>query len=149
MEWSKIDKRLVIIGIQEENLHYLRQQLNLVFGEKFNVIGVTLKELSYNSIYQNDIVLLTTSEIKALVEPFTPLSCEVIIKERTNNNVNVKTLRGVNKRKKMLVVNDNDTSTAETINTLKNLLSNHTFEAYSIQREIPENIDYVITPGEV
>src|SRR5699024_5409797 len=133
MEWSKMYKRLVIIGIQEENLHYLQQQLNLVYGEKINVIGVTIKELSYNSIYQNDIVLLTTSEIKALVEPFTPLSCEVIVTERAINIVNLKTLMGVNKRKKMLVVNDNDTSTAETINTLKNLISNHKIEAHIIQ----------------
>src|SRR5699024_10344697 len=149
MEWSKMDKRLVIIGIQEENLHYLRQQLNLVFGEKFNVIGVTLKELNYNSILLNDIVLLTTIEIKSLVEPFIPPSCDVIVAERAINIVNLKTLMGINKRMRMLVVNDNDTSTKETINTLKNLLPNHAFEAYSIQKEIPVNIDYVITPGEV
>src|SRR5699024_559344 len=130
MEWSKMDKRLVIIGIQEENLYYLQQQLNLVFRESLTVIGVTLKELSYNSIFQNDIVLLTTSEIKALVEPFIPLDCEIIVTERAINIVNLKSLMGVNKSKKMLVVNDNDTSTMETIITLKNLLPNHTFEAY-------------------
>src|SRR5699024_5299258 len=141
--------RLVIIGIQEENLHYLRQQLNLVFGEKFNVIGVTLKELNYNSILLNDIVLLTTIEIKSLVEPFIPPSCDVIVAERAINIVNLKTLMGINKRMRMLVVKDNDTSTKETINTLKNLLPNHAFEAYSIQKEIPVIIDYVITPGEV
>lgn len=143
-----MNKRLIIIGIQEENLSHFWKQLNNIFGRLIPIKGLTLKEINYNSILPTDTVLLLAMEIQSLVRPFIPDACKIIVSKRTVNVVNLKSLILTEQRKSVLVVNDNDNNTIQTVQSLRNILSNHDYYPYTTEVPVPNNIDFVITPGE-
>lgn len=143
-----MENRLVVVGIQEENLFYLKTQIEHIFERFIPVKGITLKDLKYNSIQSGDLVLLTTQELQALVDPFLPDTCNAMVAERTINIVNLKHLMGMDVRKNILIVNVNQYSTLQTLKALESILPNHSYYPYSVQKELPQNIDFVITPGE-
>lgn len=143
-----MDKRLFIIGIQEENLGSLRKQMEYIFGGRMPVIGVTLKDLTHGAISPGDVVLLSSYEIGEIVKPFLPESCEVIVSRRTINIVKLKNIITMQKTSKFMVVNDNPAATLETIEDLENVLPDHDFLPYMAHEPMPENFDFIITPGE-
>src|SRR5699024_5038458 len=144
----RVDKRLFIIGIQEENLGSLRKQMEYIFGGRLPVIGVTLKDLTHGAISPGDVVLLSSYEIGEIVKPFLPESCEVIVSRRTVNIVKLKNIITMQKTSKFMVVNDNPAATLETIEDLENVLPDHDFLPYMAHEPMPENFDFIITPGE-
>ncbi|WP_411843745.1 sigma 54-interacting transcriptional regulator [Salinicoccus sp. HZC-1] len=143
-----MDKRLFIIGIQEENLGSLKKQMEYIFGGSMPVIGVTLKDLTYGAILPGDVVLLSSYEIGEIVKPFLPESCTVIVSRRTINIVKLKNILTMQKASRFMVVNDNPAATLETIEELGNVLPDHEFLAYMAHEPMPENFDFIITPGE-
>lgn len=144
-----MDHRLVVVAIQEQNMRLMYTQLNIIFGDLITIQGITLKELNYNSISSCDTVLLSAEEIRPLVDPFLPESCTLHIAERTVNIANLKKLIDIKTEKNILVVNDNYKSTTQTIDALNHVLPDHTYHPYTIQQQLPTNIDFLITPGEV
>lgn len=143
-----MEKRLFIIGIQEENLNYLKKQMEYIFGGHMPVKGITLKEITYSSISPNDVVLLSAFEIKEIVKPFLPESCEVMVSRRTINIINLKNIITMQKKSRFLVVNDNPGTIDETVEDLGNVLPEHEFLPYVPQNPLPDTFDFIITPGE-
>ena len=140
-------KRLVVIGIQEENLTFIKKQLEYIFGGAIQIEGLTLKELNYGAILSSDVVL-AAKEIQELVRPFTPEAAMVITAQRTENIVNLKELIFLEQKKRILVVNDNYNNTIQTVDSLQQFLPNLNFYAYLSDKPMPEKIDFVVTPGE-
>lgn len=143
-----MNKRLVIIGIQEENLLHLKKQMVSIFGDMIAIKGLTLKELNYKSILPGDVVLLSAMEIQGLVKPFLPDSCVALVSKRSINIVNLKQLISREQDSRILVINDNHNNTMQTLDSLRSILPNHTYYPYIAQQKMPVNIDFVITPGE-
>ncbi len=144
-----MEKRLFIIGIQEDNLDSLKKQMEYIFGESIPVIGTTLKDLTYSAISSKDVVLLSSYEIREIVKPFLPKSCEVIVSRRTINIVRLENIITIKKRATFLVVNDNPGTTVETVEDLKNVMPEHDFLPYMAHQAIPDTFDFIITPGEM
>ena len=140
--------RLFIIGIQEDTLESLKVQMEYIFGATLMVSGVTLKDLTYESIRKTDVVLLSSPEIHPIVKPFLHDSCRTIAAKRTVNIVKLKELMHLEAGSKFMVVNDNPSSTRETCDDLKNVLPGHNFFPYRENELIPEDVDYIVTPGE-
>ena len=143
-----MEKKLFIIGIQEENLNSLKKQMEYIFGGSIAVKGVTLKDLTYSEVPEDGVVLLSSHAIREIVKPFLPDSCEVIISRRTVNIVRLEQVITMQKKSKFLVVNDNPGTTEETLQDLKNVLTEHEFIPYLMNEPIPEEFDFIITPGE-
>ncbi|WP_339316271.1 sigma 54-interacting transcriptional regulator [Oceanobacillus sp. FSL W7-1304] len=141
-------KRLIIIGIQEDNLLFLKNQLEYIFGTSLQIEGLTLKELNSDTLLSSDLVLLSAMEIQELVKPFLPEAAISIVAQRTENIGNLKELIFSKQRKNILVVNDNYNNTIQTLESLKLFLPNHTFYPYISEKPMPDKIDFVITPGE-
>ncbi|UOQ94903.1 sigma 54-interacting transcriptional regulator [Halobacillus shinanisalinarum] len=141
-------RRLIVIGIQEENLLYLNKQLEYIFDGMITIKSITLKELNFGSISSNDIVLLSAVAIQELVRPFLPDSCVFIVAKRTENVVNMKELLYLESGKRILVVNDNYNDTMQTVDSLREILPSHIYYPYVAQKPTPKKIDFVVTPGE-
>lgn len=140
--------RLVLIGIQEENLSYMHKQLIYIFKELIEIQVISLKELHAASIHSTDTVLLSGAAIQELVRPFVPPSCMCIIAERMINVVNLREMLALDENRNILVINDNDTDTMETVKSLRNIVPQHNYYPFLTDKRIPENIHLVVTPGE-
>lgn len=143
-----MEKKLFIIGIQEENLESLKKQMEYIFGGEIPVKGVTLKDMTHSEVSPEDVVLLSSCEIGGIVKPFLPADCEVIVSGRTINIVRLEQVISMEKASRFLVVNDNPGTTAETVADLKNVLPEHDFLPYMAHQPIPDTFDFIITPGE-
>ena len=143
-----MNKNLTLIGIQEENLMFLKQQLEIVFTGQIPIKTITLKDLNFESILETDIVLLTGNSIHEIVRPFLPPSCACVVAKRTENIINMKELLYLQGNKNVLVVNDNEEDTIQTTKSIQAVLPDHTYVPYLMNRRVPENIDLVVTPGE-
>ncbi|MEC5423345.1 sigma 54-interacting transcriptional regulator [Virgibacillus sp. C22-A2] len=141
-------KRLLVIGIQEENLFHLTKQLEYIFESLITIKCITLKEIQSDSIFPSDVVLLAGSETQGLIKPFLPAESVCIVAERTENTANLKQLFYLESKKNLLVINDNENSTAETVDSLKQIAPGHNYSGYSGHQPIPKNIDFIVTPGE-
>jgi len=140
--------RLVLIGIQEENLSYMHKQLIYIFKELIEIQVISLKELHAASIHSTDTVLLSGAAIQELVRPFVPPSCMCIIAERMINVVNLREMLALDENRNILVINDNDTDTMETVKSLRDIVPQHNYYPFLTDKRIPENIHLVVTPGE-
>lgn len=140
--------RLVLIGIQEENLSYMHKQLIYIFKELIEIRVISLKELHAASIHSTDTVLLSGASIQELVRPFVPQSCMCIIAERMINVVNLREMLALDENRNILVINDNDADTMEAVKSLGDIVPQHNYYPFLTDKKIPENIHLVVTPGE-
>ncbi|KKK33937.1 hypothetical protein WN59_10055 [Salinicoccus sediminis] len=129
-------------------MNSLKKQMEYIFGGNIAVKGITLKDMTYSEVSEGGLVLLSSHEIREIVKPFLPDSCEVIISRRTINIVRLEQVITMRERSRFLVVNDNPGTTEETVKDLKNVLSEHEFIPYLVNEPIPEEFDFIITPGE-
>lgn len=143
-----MNRTLIVIGIQEENLLFLRRQLDAVFMGQLEINMITLKDLDYKSIGENNVVLLTGKSIVEIVKPFLSESNICIVANRTVNIVNMKELLYIKRSANILVVNDNDYDTLQTTESIKAFLPQHNYSSYIRNKQIPMDIDLVVTPGE-
>lgn len=143
-----MEKRLVIIGIQEENLVFITEQIKHILGEFIKIKSLTIKDLHYSTIRQNDVVLLSGDVLKELVQPFISPTCTCLIAKREVNIVNLEDLMKLSAGQHLLVVNDHYSDTIETVLSLEQILFEHTYYPYVPNQPLPEIIDYVVTPGE-
>ncbi|MCC3356132.1 sigma 54-interacting transcriptional regulator [Bacillus sp. REN16] len=144
-----MNRRLILIGIQEENLQHLFKQVDHIFNGSINVSWISVKELNYGMVKEQDIVLLTGTAISEIVKPFLPEKCVCIPASRTVNIVNTKELLHLAHGKHILVVNDNEKDAIQTANALKQIVPEHVYFPFGTNGTIMENIDVVVTPGEV
>ncbi|ARK25343.1 hypothetical protein SporoP37_12210 [Sporosarcina sp. P37] len=140
--------RLVLIGIQEENLSYMHKQLLYIFNELVDIRVISLKELHSASIHPTDTVLLSGAAIQELVRPFVPASCMCIIAERMINIVNLKEILALDDNRNILVINDNDDDTLQTVESMRQIVPQHQYFPFLTDKKIPEDIHLVVTPGE-
>ncbi|RNB77535.1 sigma 54-interacting transcriptional regulator [Brevibacillus panacihumi] len=143
-----MDKRLIIIGIQEENLVFITEQIKHIIGEFIKIKSITIKDLHYGTIGPHDVVLLSGDVLRELVQPFLSPSCTCMIAKREVNVVNLEEMMKLPAGQHILVVNDHSTDTIETVFSLEQILGEHTYYPYVPNQPLPEIIDYVVTPGE-
>ena len=122
--------------------------MEYIFDGSITIVGTTLKDLTYGTISQSDVVLLSFSEINQIVKPFLPETCKVIVAKRTVNIVRLRDIMSMDKNSIFMVINDNPTSTRETIDDLKNILPDQDFIPYLAHEPMSNNFDYIVTPGE-
>ncbi len=118
-------------------------------GDLVRIRPITIKNLAREKISKDEIVLLGTDFILPLVTPFLPDEGRYIICKRGFNYVNMGKLLSAPKGKKILVVNDTEQTTKETIQSLKEVVFEHEYYAYYPDASIPEKFDFVLTPGEM
>lgn len=118
-------------------------------GDLVRIRPITIKNLSREKISKDEIVLLSANFIKPLVQPFLPDGVKCVLGKRGFNYVNMERLLSAPKGKKILVVNDTEQTTEETIQTLREVVFEHNYYAYHPNAPIPEKIDFVVTPGEM
>ncbi|MDF0726528.1 sigma 54-interacting transcriptional regulator [Cytobacillus sp. S13-E01] len=141
-------KKVHIIAIQERYLDAITKQVKEVLGDKIMIQPTSLKDLHGDTVIAGDIVILSNEMIKGLVIQLIPKDCQWIIGKRDINFANTKELLKLPQGKTILVVNDTNTNTEETIQSLRETVFEHHYISYSPDKEIPESIDYIITPGE-
>lgn len=143
-----VNKKLVIIGIQEEYLSDFTKQIQDIFAEEIKVRAITVKDLTSEMINPDETVLLSSKVIVSLVKPFIPKEvCSISIK-RGINFANIKKLLDLPPGRNILIINDTKLSTEDTVLELKENVSEHNYYAYCPDEPIANFIDYVVTPGE-
>ena len=144
----KAYKKLVVIAIQEEYLKIISNQIKEIFGDVLSIRAITVKDIAMKSIHTDELVLLSEEFILQIVKSFLPDRAHFVIAKRSLNFVNMKELLKLPKGKHILVVNDIKINTDETIRELKESVFEHYYHPYYPDMPIPDNIDYVVTPGE-
>lgn len=149
---NQMKPKIHIISIQEAYITSILKQLKLVFADKVSFSTLIVKNLEMNDINEGDIVVLSRLFLMSVIRPFIPKNCPVIIANREVNIVNTKKLIDLPPGKKILVINDMPENTKETAASLKNIFNTHTFYFDDVDnptQTIPEDIDYIVTPGEM
>ncbi|HEX5564945.1 MAG TPA: winged-helix domain-containing protein [Sporosarcina sp.] len=144
--------KIHIISIQEGYLTIISEQLELIFGDKATISKLVVKDLDGDSIAEEDIVVLSRSILMGVIRPFIPKDCKTIIAHREVNIANTKRLIDLPAGQKLLVVNDTLENAQETLDSLMNIFFTHTYyvgDENNPDQTIPEDIDYIVTPGEM
>ncbi|WP_141604368.1 sigma 54-interacting transcriptional regulator [Terrilactibacillus laevilacticus] len=141
-------KKLVVLAFQQKNAAVLLKQIKKVYDDCFDIEALTVKSLNHQSIRPGSLILLTSDFHYEMVKPFFPKESKVIIAKRDVNSTNLKPLLNLPAGKKILVVNDHKTTTDETVQSLKKMMFEHTFIPYYFESNIPNDIDYIVTPAE-
>lgn len=144
-----MNPKIHVISIHEGYQPCILKQLEVIFGDRAELFTVTVKNLQMNMVQDGEIVLLSRSFLLSVVRPFIPNNSPVIIAHREVNIVNAKKLIELPSGQKILVINDEPENTKETVLSLKNTLPMHTYY-YDDGTDpvIPDDIDYIVTPGE-
>ncbi|USG67123.1 sigma 54-interacting transcriptional regulator [Brevibacillus ruminantium] len=143
-----MDKRLIMIGIQEENLMIITEQIKHIIGDFIKIKPVTIKDVYYGLIGRNDVVLLSGEVLREIVQPFLHEECICMVANREVNIVNLKELMGLPAGQHILVVNDYYSDTLQTVSSLETILPEHRYYPYFLNQPLPKKIDFVVTPGE-
>ncbi|SOC38489.1 sigma 54-interacting transcriptional regulator [Ureibacillus acetophenoni] len=143
------EKIVTIISIQDDYLSQVTKQMKIIIGDMVRIRPITIKDLAREKIAKDEIIVLGGNIIYPLVQPFVPEGAKCISGKRSLNYVNMSKLLSSPKGKRILVVNDSELTTEETIQALKEVVSEHKYYAYHPGETIPEQIDFVITPGEM
>ncbi|WP_233879479.1 sigma 54-interacting transcriptional regulator [Virgibacillus halodenitrificans] len=143
-----MQKKVIIIAIQERYLDTITKQVKEILGDKVTIHSITVKDLRQNTINSGDVVLISNSQIKGLVNQLIPVNCPIIIAKRDINYTNIRTLIDLPPGQKILVVNDNKQNTEETVRSLREIVFEHEYQAYDPEVPISSSIDYIVTPGE-
>lgn len=143
-----IERKLNIIAIQERYLNIITQQINEVLGDKIAIQSTTVKNLQTTTVASQDIVVISNVQIRGLVAHLIPKECPIIVAKRDINYANTKELLNLPLGQRILVVNDNQMNTEETIQSLRETVFEHDYQAYSPEVDISKSIDYIVTPGE-
>ncbi|MFE5429199.1 sigma 54-interacting transcriptional regulator [Peribacillus simplex] len=144
-----VDKVVTIISIQDEYLSTISKQMIGIAGDLIKIRPISIKNLARETISEDEIVLLGANFIHPLVRPFLPKGVRTIEAKRGLNFVNIKKLLYAPQGKNILVVNDTKHNTDETIQVLRETVFEHNYYAYDPDTPIPQQIDYIITPGEM
>jgi hypothetical protein len=147
-EVNYMKRRVHVISIQEEYLDIISKQLIEVLGDRIEIYSVTIKNLKMGIILPGDIVILSKEILKGITRPFIPASSPIIIGKREINIVNTKELIILPDGQNILVVNDTIEQSKETAFSLKNIYFEHTYFVDDGVNPIPDNIDFIVTPGE-
>lgn len=147
-----METKIHVISIQESYLTIISKQLELIFGDKAIVSKLLVKDLDGDSISKGDLVLLSRSILTGIIRPFIPKECKSIVARREVNIANSKQLIDLPPGRKLLIVNDTLENAQETMDSLKNIFFKHTYfldGENDPDQAIPEDIDYIVTPGEM
>lgn len=145
-------KKIHIISIQESYLTAISKQLELVFGDKAIISKLIVKDLEMDSIAETDIVLLSKKIPMGVIRPFIPKSCRIILADREINIANAEKIIDLPPGQKIAVINDTLGNAKETVKSLENIFFTHMYyfaDDNNLDRTIPDDIDYVVTPGEL
>ena len=141
-------KNVSIIAIQEKYLDIITKQIKKIIGDKAEINSVTVKDIQPHTISPNDIVVISSTLIKGLVNQVIPKECPVVVGKRDINYTNTQKLLNLPSGQQILVVNDNKSNTDETVQSLRETVFEHNYQAYLPEKSIPKDIDYIVTPGE-
>ncbi|MED4203325.1 sigma 54-interacting transcriptional regulator [Neobacillus mesonae] len=144
-----VEKELIVISIQDEYLSMISKQMTEIAGDLIRIRPISINNLSREEISKDDIVLLGANFIFPLVRPFLPEGVKYVTAGRGFNYVNMAKLLSSPKGKNVLVVNDTKQTTDETVQALQEAVFEHNYYSYNLDSEIPLDIDFVITPGEI
>lgn len=141
-------KNVSIIAIQEKYLDIITKQIKKVIGDKVKVNSITVKDMQLHTVSEDDIVVISNNLISGLVNQMIPKACSVVIAERDINYMNTQELLNLPAGQQILVVNDTKSNSDETVQSLRETVFEHNYQAYLPIETIPKSIDYIVTPGE-
>lgn len=142
------DQKLIIISIQEKYLAIITKQMREILGDKKEILAVTVKDLSRDTVSKKDVVLISHYEIMGVVSQLVPEDCPIVVAKREINYTNTTPLTNLPPGQKILVVNDSKRNTVETVQSLREIVFEHEYIAYDPEQTPPNSYDYIVTPGE-
>ncbi len=141
-------QKLHIISIQKEYLDIVAYQLFDIFGDKLELVPITLQQLTMETVDAEDLVLLSKEVLKGITSPFIPESCDVIVANREVNIAAAEKLSALEGGQRILIINDTVEHGEETAVSLKTIFYEHTYQVYDPADTVPTDIDWIVTPGE-
>ncbi|WP_432666085.1 sigma 54-interacting transcriptional regulator [Wukongibacter baidiensis] len=143
-----VKRKLVIIAIQEVYSKKMSNQIRVIFGDIVSVRAITIKDLKAGMIEKDEIVLLSGHLIEPFVKSFIPKGAKHLIVKRGINFLKISKLLSLPEGSKILVVNDTRKNTDEVVEELRENVDIHHYIPYYPDKGFPDDIDYVVTPGE-
>lgn len=141
-------KRIQVIAKQQVYLNIIVRQLEEIFGDQCQLCARTLQEITPGVIAEEDLIIISKEVYKGIIEPFIPKTCTIIVAEREINIVGTKQIFDLPKGERILVINDTAEHAEETVKSLEKIYFEHHYFYYDPEHPLPENIQWIVTPGE-
>ncbi|GHI00656.1 sigma 54-interacting transcriptional regulator [Neobacillus kokaensis] len=138
-----------IIAIQEKYLVQITKQMKDVLEQYVSLRFTPIKELQKNLVQPEDVIVLSHHMLKGIVSQMIPAECHCFVAKRDINFANTKKLVNLPSGQKILVINDNKTNIDETVTSLRETIFEHKYYPYNPDEPIPEDINFIVTPGEI
>ncbi|GKV69333.1 hypothetical protein NCCP2716_18310 [Sporosarcina sp. NCCP-2716] len=142
-------QKLHIISIQKEYLDIVAYQLFDIFGDKLELLPITLQQLTMETVSEEDLVLLSKEVLRGITSPFIPETCVVIVANREVNIAAAEKLSALQGSQRILIINDTVEHGEETAVSLKTIFYEHSYRVYDPADTVPSDIDWIVTPGEI
>lgn len=143
-----VKRKLVIIAIQEVYSKKMSNQIRVIFGDHVSVRAITIKDLKAGMIEKDEIVLLSGHLIEPLVKSFIPKEAKCLVVKRGINFLKISKILSLPQGSKILVVNDTRKNTDEVVEELRENVDIHKYIPYYPDEAFPDDVDFVVTPGE-
>lgn len=142
-------RKLHIISIQKKYLDIVTRQLFDIWGDQVQILPITLQQLTMETVSDNELVLLSKEVLRGITAPFIPDSCCIIIANREVNIAATEKISSLSTGQRILIINDTVEHAHETAESLKNIYYEHDYITFDPNRSIPNDIDWIVTPGEL
>ncbi len=141
-------KKLMVIGLQHSFLRLVLDQLHHLFSDTLELRSVALGELEDTPPHRDETLMYFSDGLRPIVKKMYPQCKRLIRAHRENLIYNMRNLLSLEPGRRILVVNDIKTNTDEMCRELEALDLGQTFLPFYPDREIPEDIDLVVTAGD-
>lgn len=139
---------VTVLSQGENTLKILIGQLRDFIGDSIEIKGLSVEGGIPDSLC-DDLILISSDAVYNAVIGHIEEGTPIIVARRSINYKELSRLFAVPPGSRVLLVNDLEASTMETIELLKNLGFDYlSFIPYWPGRQISEGFDYVVTPGE-
>ncbi len=142
-------RELVVLTIQADYLAKVVEQLQMIFGDLIAIRPLQFNSLAVEKIHPHETVFSTTEGIIRTAKKLFPKTRRFITAKRSINLVNTGELLSITPGKRVLVINDTKANTESTVNELIESGFRHDYLPYFPGCEVPDDIDHVITCGEM
>lgn len=144
-----VKPRVIIVCISKKNSQILKKQLDNLFGDFITFEAIDYQE-NFNTLIGCDLVLASGNKVANLISKFLMQKTDILVIRRTIQKESLEKLSNIPISTRVLVVNDDQEMTEETISLIYELgVKKAELVPYYPGRIYNENIDVAITPNEV
>lgn len=143
-------KKIAVVSIQKNYGEFLKKDLNEYFKNYATINSYSIEEMNYIDQFKENCIVISTYDIFQKVKDKVKANSKIIMCKLAIKNENLKKIKEIPEKSKILVVNIDYKQCMEIISLLyANGYKNYEYIPYfNLQNEYDPDIEYAVTPNE-